>query len=282
MSAEQLERKRQLEALWVRHLDGDTGAADELAAALRPGGPLADALAADEGLHRMLGGLGRAGADTDAFVARVESLVAAEASGERFVRAVEARIQAPARRRRRWLPWSLVFAPGACRRAGGGGLAAGAPPSAGDQRPAPTATAAAPGAGRVTVVLGSLATPAPAGKRLVPGQTVPAGLTLASDQGRACLRLGDGSRLCLERASRLRLDDGGGTEPRLSAGGWQGGGDDRAPERRDAAVHPHARGRDDRAGDGVLRGAGRRRRLVHHKSGGGRGGGPGARRSPRR
>jgi ferric-dicitrate binding protein FerR (iron transport regulator) len=183
--------RERLQALWVRYLAGDAEAARELGEEVRAGTPLAKSLAADREVHRLLDALGRSTASEEAFVGQVNRLVAAEASAERFVSAVDQRIDAaavpvpPAARSRRW---PLVVAPLA--------LAAAA------------AVVLWPRAhhtvdrARATLVAGTLQLDQ---RSLQAGEHVPDEVALSAEDARACLRLPDGSQVCLERGARLRL-----------------------------------------------------------------------------
>src|SRR5205814_868292 len=136
---------------------------------------------------RLLDALGRSAAGEQVFVEKVERLVAAEATAEPFVSAVEPRLAtAPPRARRR--RWPLLLAP----------LALAAAAVALWPRPAPPPPSTDP----APVLTGALTW---SGGRLGPGQRLPAGPALASEEGRACLALPDGSDLCLERGTRVRL-----------------------------------------------------------------------------
>ena len=140
----------------------------------------------DDEVHRLLDALGRSAAGEQAFVEKVGRLVAAEASVEPFVSAVERRL-GPRRRRR----WPLLLAP----------LLAAAAIALWSRPPRPRAPVSVP----AKLLTGTLAW---SGARLRPGQIVPQGAALASDEGRACLALPDGTGLCLERATRVRLGPG--------------------------------------------------------------------------
>jgi hypothetical protein len=152
----------------------------------------ADELAADDELHRMLDALGRSHASERAFVGQVARLVAAEASVDRFVSAVDRRIDAGGPVRRARARWSLVVAPLA--------LAAAAAIALWPRWARREATREA------TMLAGRLQAEQQA---LRAGAAVPVGTTLASEDGRACLRLADDSQVCLERGARIRLEPEG-------------------------------------------------------------------------
>jgi hypothetical protein len=206
------DRRARIQALWVRYLAGEATTAPELLAEVRAGGELAPALAADAQLHRLLDALGRSHAEEAVFVEQVGRLVAAEASVDRFVSAVERQIDAvpprprptarlrPARRPGgRWLAAPLALAAAAAAAA----LWLGA-----TRRPSSDVVARGPAP--TTLTTGLLQA---GGDRLRPGQLVPAAVPLVCDEGRACLRLGDGSQLCMERGTRLQLDRPGRPGP---------------------------------------------------------------------
>ncbi len=144
----------------------------------------------DEELQRMLDALGRSRATERQFVQRVEDLVMAEVTAERFVSAVQKKIDAaaPRRRGRAWLLAApLALAAAALIVVAMHALRSGAP-----EGPAPVAT----------VVAGTLQESA---RRLEVGQEAPRDAVLTSEDGRACLRLRDASHLCLEQGSRVRV-----------------------------------------------------------------------------
>jgi ferric-dicitrate binding protein FerR (iron transport regulator) len=144
----------------------------------------------DEELQQMLDALGRSRATEREFVKQVERLVTAEASAERFVSAVERKLDAapppPRRARRLAAPLALAAAAALIVLAVRG------------SRPVPPAGPPA----MATIVAGSLQEQ---GRRLHAGQVAPAEALLASEEGRSCLRLHDGSQICLEQGSRVRL-----------------------------------------------------------------------------
>jgi hypothetical protein len=196
------DRKARLEARWVDHLAAPGGADPELAAEIRAGSSLGEALAADEQIHRLLEALGRSHGGERAFVEQVDHLVAADASVERFVSAVERRIDAvPPRRAVRSTRWPLLVAPAALLAAAAVALWPRVTP------PPPQQVALTDPDTPATVVSGTLAS---SEGRLGAGHFAPAGAVLASDEGRACLGLTDGSQVCLERGSRMRLEPAGG------------------------------------------------------------------------
>jgi ferric-dicitrate binding protein FerR (iron transport regulator) len=205
MSAEERERMARLRARWLRHLAGESTGDSELAGEIGSDSPLGQALLADEDLHRMLDAVGRSSADEAAFVEQVGRLVAAEASVEGFVSAMQRRLDAAARpvappRRR----WPLLVAPAALLAAAAVALWPGGPAP----RQVPAALGPAPAV--ATLVAGTLRS----GFGLLrPGQPLTEGATLSSDEGRACLRLADGSQVCLERGTRMRVQTGRGDGP---------------------------------------------------------------------
>jgi hypothetical protein len=203
------ERQARIQALWVRYLAGEPGVGPELLAEAPPGSELARVLAADAQLHRMLDALGRSHAAEKTFVDQVGRLVTAEASVDRFVSAVERRIaSAPPRAQvrprarvpARWLVAPLALAAAVVA------LWLGAERGPSRDPVAPLARGLAP----ATVTTGLLQA---GGTTLRPGQVVPVGVALLCDQGRACLRLGEGSQLCMERGTRLRLEPPGRSGP---------------------------------------------------------------------
>ena len=205
------ERGDRLQALWLEHVAGESPAGSaELAEAIRAGGPLADALRADDEIHRLLDALGRSAHDEQAFVDQVGLLASAEASSDRFVSAVDRHIDATeallARRRgeaRAARPprrWALVLGAPVVALAAAAALALWVR----SERATTSDDAGAVAMQRTPTVASGTLTVAD-GARLGLGQEVPEGAVLASDQGRSCVRLADTSQICLERATRVTL-----------------------------------------------------------------------------
>jgi hypothetical protein len=81
--------------LWLRYLGGESLSAEDagkLAAVVHARGTTGAALIEDDRLHRILAAIGRGMADEAAFVARVDASTRGDASVERFVDAVDQRI----------------------------------------------------------------------------------------------------------------------------------------------------------------------------------------------
>ena len=204
----------------------EPGRADpELAAEIRRGRSAGRALAADDAATPACWMRSAAATPSErAFVEQVGRLVAAEASVERFVSAVDRRIDAAPPRprgRRAALPAgrSLVAPAGAGCRGGGCALAAGHTP---DRR----SPGALPGrASPATVVTGTLHRSQGRLRRRQPSR--PRGQRSSSDEGRACLRPGrrqpglPGARVADAAGAGRRRD----RRPR----GRQGGGHRAAP-----------------------------------------------------